>query len=202
MPRFEIPQVRPGGSLFRSGDAWHDAILDVYHPSWSVYAEGYRLAADHVVDRALARRSERDFLIYPALFLYRQFLELSLKEIIFYAEELGEGTVGNRPAHHRLDALWKRLHGAIKGVSDGSLNAALDVLRSTVIQFAELDPTSEAFRYPENKKGLPVERPTDRVSLPSLRDEMRNAATAIQVVSGGLSALLDRRQEFMGEMGP
>lgn len=53
MPRTEIPHVEPGGSLFGGEASWHDAMLSIYHPSWGVYAEGYRLAADHVLGLAL-----------------------------------------------------------------------------------------------------------------------------------------------------
>lgn len=40
---------------------------------------GYRLAADRLVDEALADRIDRHDLVYPIVFCYRQFLELSLK---------------------------------------------------------------------------------------------------------------------------
>ena len=177
-------------------------MLDVYHPSGTVYAEGYWLSADHLVDLSLSESSNRDFLIYPILFLYRQFLELSLKEIIIYAEELTVEGETKRRDHHRLDSLWTQVEQLMTDVSDGSVEHDVTVIGNAVRQFASIDPTSQLFRYPEEKDGTAVVFPLARVSLPRLRDEMENAGTAIQMVSGGLSARVDQHREFLGEMGP
>ena len=177
-------------------------MLDVYHPSWTVYAKGYRLSADYLVDLALSESSKRDFLIYPILFLYRQFLELSLKEIITYAEELTDEGKSKRRDHHRLDGLWTQVEQLMTAVSDGSLHNEVTVIGNAVQQFASIDPTSQLFRYPEKKDGTPVAYPMARITLPTLRDEMGNAGTAIQMVTGGLSARVDQHREFVGEMGP
>jgi hypothetical protein len=177
-------------------------MLSIYHPSWSVYAEGYRLAADHVLLVALEKSSERDFLIYPICFLYRQFLELSLKEAIHYTEELVEGEVGRVPDHHRLEGLWARFQIAMKKVTDGSLDAEVAVIENAVTQFGQLDPTSQAFRYPADREGEPIRHIRERVNLPTLRQEMANAARAVQMVTGGLSAMVDLQRELYSEMGP
>lgn len=203
MRKFEIPKVRAGRDLFRSGSSsWHDAILDVYDPSWTVYVEGYRLAADHLLDLALSEGSKRDFVIYPILFLYRQYLELALKELVVYGQELSDEKVVRRRDHHRLQDLWAEFDRLMTKVSDRSVDEHVAVIRNTVRQFASLDPTSYLFRYPENKDGTPVRYPLERVDLETLQAEMRNASSAIEIVSGGLSALVDQRREFMSEMGP
>lgn len=198
----ELPRVKPGENLFGGEASWHDAMLSIYHPSWSVYAEGYRLAADHVLDLAFQKSAERDFLIYPVCFLYRQFLELSLKEAIRYAEELVEGEAGRTPDHHRLQGLWTRFQIAMKKVTDGSLDDEVGVIENAVVQFAQLDPTSQAFRYPVDTKGEPVRHIRERVNLPALRQEMANAATAVRMVTGGLSAMVDLQREMYADMGP
>ena len=202
MPRIDITRVEPGGNLFGGDASWHDAILSVYHPSWGVYAEGYRLAADRVLELALEKSSQRDFLIYPVCFLYRQFLELSLKEVIRYAEELAQGEAGRTPDHHRLDGLWSRFKNAMGQVTDGSLDDEIAVIENAVLQFAQLDPSSQAFRYPADREGEPVRHIRERVNLPSLRKEMANAAKAVQMVSGGLSAMVDLQRDMYSDMGP
>ena len=198
----EIPQVTPGGNLFGGEASWHDAMLSIYHPSWSVYAEGYRLAADHILVIALEKSSERDFLIYPICFLYRQFLELSLKEAIRYTEELAEGEAGKIPDHHRLEGLWTRFQIAMKKVTDGSLDDEVAVIENAVTQFGQMDPTSQAFRYPVDREGEPVRHIRERVNLPFLRQGMANAATAVQMVTGGLSAMVDLQRDMYLDMGP
>jgi hypothetical protein len=154
------------------------------------------------VDLALSDSTKRDFVIYPILFLYRQFLELGLKEVVIYAQELSDEEEVKRRDHHRLQDLWSEFERLMTKVSDGSVNDHVAVIRNAVQQFASLDPTSQLFRYPENKDGTSVSYPLARVNLPTLRAEMRNAGIAMEMVSGGLSALVDQRREFLGEMGP
>ncbi len=42
---------------------------------------GYKEATDLMVDRSASDRSTRDTLVFPIIFNYRQFLELSLKSV-------------------------------------------------------------------------------------------------------------------------
>lgn len=199
---FELPRTRPAGDLFtEDADWWHNAVLQRAGASWAVYADGYRLAADAAIEAAQLDRSTLDFLIYPILFLYRQYLEISLKEILLYAEELRDGDL-DVPRTHNLDSLWKRCQSAVKAVDDGAFVDEIDVIDDTVEQFSMLDPTSSTFRYPVDTEGYPVKYLVDRVNIRSLRQEMDNAALAIFMISGGLSALVDQKREFQGEWGP
>jgi hypothetical protein len=204
MPRIDtqLSRVEQAGELFGGQASWHDAIINVYHPSWTAYAEGYRLAADRLAGIALENRGERDFLIYPVLFLYRQFLELSLKEIVGYAEELVELDAVKRPTGHKLEGLWTRFHIAMSKVSDSSVDEEIEVIKSAVMQFATVDPTSQAFRYPTDQAGDPVRHQFERINLPSLRKEMANAAKALDMVGAGLSAFVDLQRDMLSNMGP
>lgn len=203
MPRVEVPTIRQGGDLFGEGvPSWHDAMLSGYHPSWSVYLRGYRVAADQLVEFALGERSNRDFVIYPVLFLYRQFMELGLKEAINYALQLSDETHAKSRDHHRLGKLWHQFETLMKEVGDGSLDQHVKVVRNAVQQFASLDPTSQLFRYPEEKDGSPVRYPIERVNLPNLKAEMENAATALDMITGGLSAMVDVHRDAHNEMQP
>ena len=58
------------------------------------------MAADAALDLAKAERHHTDFLVYPILFLYRQYLEISLKEILLYAEELRDGNMDIPGTHN------------------------------------------------------------------------------------------------------
>ncbi|HNP28029.1 MAG TPA: hypothetical protein PKK23_03235 [Nitrospirales bacterium] len=53
------------------------------------YIEGYKKGADALVEKAITSNniSILDTLVYPALFLYRQFLELQIKRIILLDSE-------------------------------------------------------------------------------------------------------------------
>lgn len=87
-------------------------------------------------------------------------------------------------------------------VTDGSLNEEIAVIENAVMQFAQLDPTSQAFRYPADRDGEPVRHIRERVNLPTLRKEMANAAKAVQMVTGGLGGMVDLQYDLYTDMGP
>ena len=76
------------------------------------------------------------------------------------------------------------------------------MIENAVTQFGQMDPTSQAFRYPVDREGEPVRHIRERVNLPILRQEMANAATAVQMVTGGLSAMVDLQRDMYLDMGP
>ena len=44
---------RLGGTFFGpDADWWHNAVVSNFHSSWYIYAEGYRKAADSLVEAA------------------------------------------------------------------------------------------------------------------------------------------------------
>src|SRR5665811_2493141 len=72
-----------GDQLFVSQeDWWNNACLNWCHDGWTLYATGYREAADLLVRHIEQRGVDQDMLVYPVLFLYRQYLELEIKDLI------------------------------------------------------------------------------------------------------------------------
>ncbi len=66
---------------------------------------GYKKAADLMVIQAQADTVERHYLVYPIIFNYRQFIELSLKYIIAtYGSTVSIGPVWST---HDLIELWR-----------------------------------------------------------------------------------------------
>jgi hypothetical protein len=73
---------------------------------------GYKRAGDILVDRAKVDLADRPNIIYPALFCYRQSIELFLKRIV---DEFGNDDVRSQPKKHELDVLWKRFMQVVAG---------------------------------------------------------------------------------------
>lgn len=69
-----------------SEDWWNKACLALGHDRWSIYAIGYKDAADLLVDNIEGNGRQHDFLVYPIVFLYRQYLELAIKDVISHAQ--------------------------------------------------------------------------------------------------------------------
>ena len=84
----------------------------------------------------------RDGLIYPALFSFRHYLELTLKDSLNH--HLGFLQVAKEviDREHNLNTLWRSLRPYI-GEGD-----EVDIMQKLIYEVNNVDPTSETFRYP------------------------------------------------------
>lgn len=84
--RGPVTPPTPGVKLFTDAVDWQNNACTsggwIIDP-WDLYADGYREAADHLVERIVEGQSlTLDTIVYPIVFLYRQYLELRLKQLI------------------------------------------------------------------------------------------------------------------------
>lgn len=86
----------------------------------------------------------RDGLIYPALFAFRHYLELTMKDSLNHFSNSYSlrvvKEVQNRD--HNLKNLWKSL---LPFVGEGE---EVDIMQKLIYEVNNIDPTSEIFRYP------------------------------------------------------
>jgi hypothetical protein len=142
-----------GDKLFSSGDDWwNNACLNYNIDDWELYIGGYKKAGEILVDYINNKHCDQDFLVFPIVFVYRQYLELRLKKLIIDCGRLFDEQQ-DFPKVHELDKLWvdcKRLLRKLKPKPELKYLEAVD---ESIKQFCELDSRSEAFRYPVNTKG-------------------------------------------------
>jgi hypothetical protein len=195
LERHDAPSSTDG--LFQSHeDWWNNACLNWgggYR--WTLYATGYKDAADVLVQRIQERSSGQDTQVYPILFLYRQYLELQLKELIQMARLL-LGQEPGFPKDHHIGRLWAICFLLLKEVSpDDSLDQLKEVGR-LIDEFATTDPTSQAFRYPEDRQGQP--------SLPGLTvinlRNVREVIGKIAIMLSGAGSVVDERLQFKQDL--
>jgi len=183
----ELPWPRPGDVLFgEAPDWWMNACVN--YGGGLMYAIGYRTGGDALVERVAQTHSEQDFLVYPIVFCYRQYLELVLKADLREARAaLGVSTP--RPKRDPLDdhplmPLWQELRPLIeRRWPDGGPEP--DHVEDALRQFDTVDRRSFAFRYPTGKRGEP--------SLPDhmLRINLRNLAEVVARIGAFLEGTLD-----------
>lgn len=93
----ENPNYPP---LFQSDNDWkNNACLNFTSDPTHGYIEGYKRAADLLVAHVMEKGKDQDYLVYPITFLYRQHLELRIKEIIADGRNLLDEGSGH-PTHH------------------------------------------------------------------------------------------------------
>jgi len=84
----------------------------------------------------------RDGLIYPALFSFRHYLELTMKDSINYFSNSLEVSKDVLRREHNLKTLWKSL---LPYIGEGE---EVDIMQKLIFEVNNIDSTSETFRYP------------------------------------------------------
>jgi len=119
-----------------------------------LYASGYLLAADRLVDSWCGLAHE-DALIYPVFFLYRHYLELELKGATsLFLNWLYEGTpeakermLGKLVENHRIRDLWSTLRSLAPAMVDKMEVEATAAFESLVQEIDDHDSNGQAARY-------------------------------------------------------
>ncbi len=161
---------------------------------WAAYAEGYRKAADSLVQQVRETASDQDFLVYPIAFLYRHYLELRLKGLMTIGRRLLRKH-GKFPRHHDLTKLWAETRAILEEVWPHGPKVDLDNVEASIGRFADVDPLSVAFRYPSNKEGTQTLSNLNHINLQNLSDVMAGVAILLDSAFDALVEMLGIRQE-------
>lgn len=186
-----------GDQLFVSHqeDWWDNACLNWSHDAWTLYASGYGEAADLLVRHIEEHGAGQDMLVYPILFLYRQYLELEIKDLIRQGRRL-QDIPGGFPKHHDIAGLWRTCHQLLSEIAPDDSVEELKQIDRLIEEFAAVDPSSMAFRYPEDKKGNDSLPGITHINLRNVREVM----TAISNLLTGASCQIDEYLSIKSEM--
>lgn len=153
---------------------------------------GYKEAADHMINVTLKDRVEGRYLIYPIVFCYRQFIELSLKNQL--ADYGGMAGIEPPKRGHDLKALLRAFRKMCRELH-GRNDETLIVVSKCILEFARMDPTSFTFRYATNSDGTPYKVSTDQIDLARLKDVM-DAIASFFVGSDGYFSEMASAQPY------
>jgi hypothetical protein len=155
------------------------------------YCMGYKESADRLVDGALESRdiSRLDTVVFPALFLYRQFIELSLKLAIL---EFSQGDHSKKIAtlkqhNHNLEALWKEFVKVLPKARNENELTTIQVVEKYICEFSALDKSSFSFRYPVTKELTLNFGEEQRINLRHVKERMAE----LEAFFSGTSAYMD-----------
>lgn len=131
-------------------------------------------------------------LVYPIGFLYRQYLELVIKDIIREARLL-QGIDKPVPASHKLNELWMICHPLLNEISPGDSTEELKQVARLIGEFSTVDPLSTAFRYPTDNKGNP--------SLPGIsKINLQVVGEVVDKISNILSGAATQVSRYLHDM--
>lgn len=162
--------------------------------NWYIYSEGYKRAGDILVEYATTNGIDQDILVYPVCFLYRQYIELQLKELIRDGKKLLEVSEKNdNRKNHDIDASWKKFREIVDAIWPDSLSADLDWIENIIHQFSKIDPKSFTFRYPTDQKDVPINLNIKQISLINISEIMTNISFFFEGASAAITAAIDRK---------
>lgn len=163
------PKPVKGPSLFlgttRSRNCFR--LYQNYSDQWNAYASGYVWALKGLLNQATTPGMyPTEVHYYPILFMFRQYLEIRLKNLIINLNSyLGEK---EKYEHHNLLNLWKSCHKlVIKFFYDNAEDLVedpqiktdfyndLDMIGKFILDLHSVDPDAQSTRYPEKKSRLP-----------------------------------------------
>ena len=168
-----LPWPESGDRLFvPTGDIKSLAL--VHNDRKSVLATGYRSAGDAMVDWTL-EHGITDFLVYPIVFCYRHYVELTLKRL---HKIVTRADGSNRPElrGHHLRELWDTVVVDLNGRIDQYERDAFDAAAKLIVELDSVDRKSQSFRYGESI-------PFDRVDLNHLKRVMAKLATFLDALA-------------------
>ena len=192
--------------LFKPSKIWyHNAVAGGKYSAPYAYILGYYSAAESLVQVSI-ETGKLDTLFFPICFNYRHFLELSLKHLIIGSEkfadvsaELGNGEkITNSVAskiknEHSLEKLLNWLVERFEKISGEQFD---NELRELIVEFHNIDPNGQIFRYPVLKDGSFSLPDQSNYDVENIRLQMEK----INDFFAGMDAWLDENTQMALEM--
>jgi hypothetical protein len=175
--------------LFKAGDRW-----DVY-VGWTginidTYSKGFKEIADLAAIQFIEHPKGNDSFIFPIVFLYRQYIELRLKSIIFNGNKLfNRSTV--IPNIHRLKELWLSCKILIEEIWPTEEKDVLEATERLIFEFDSKDQGSTNYRYPTDRMGNPSVVEGERLDMNNLLESMNKLACFLDSCDNGIVGLRD-----------
>ncbi len=185
-----------GMSLYElTGTGRYHACLNFGGDEWHGYANGFRLAGRTLVQHVIDTDRHHDYLVFPIVFNYRQYLELQMKDLIQTGKALIDEPGGFEKIHD-LDRLWWSCRRILVEVFGETPDGSLAVTDRIIAELAEIDGKSMAFRYPTDKQGersLPED--LTRIDLVGFAETIEAVANMLAAADMGISVYLENKAE-------
>ena len=180
------------GKLFKAAADWqNDSIIYKSNDTWLYYSEGFKISAELIEKELIENQQDRDFLIYPLLYLYRHYIELRCKEIIAVGKEILGASNYLPNGGHDLMILWTETQYILKEVWNHEYQQPKGSIVSKIKEFHKTDLKSDEFRYPVDKEGKYNLEQIERINFRNFRDEFAEVKIYLEGVSDGLYILKD-----------
>ncbi len=198
-----LPWPNEYKGLFIQGGGYYEFAHFGWGGIWQQfysYCTGYKESADRLIDDAIASQeiARLDTVVFPAFFLYRQFIELSLKQAIL---EFSRGKYKDivstlKNLNHNLDAMWREFKKVLPEARNEGERTTLVVVQKYIKEFSKVDKYSFSFRYPITKDMKLIFGKEQRVNLRHVKERMAE----LEAFFSGANAYMDDLRTHEREM--
>jgi hypothetical protein len=174
--------------------AWLDKPLQEF----GSYASSYQIGAIQLLDISLRKPRQRDYLIYPTVFLIRHYIELRLKELI---QGLNFCLEYNKdyPTGHNLQTLWSSFKKKYSEIGEDINDPSFTSMDSLIAELQNIDPISMSFRYPVDKTGNKTQK-LETINITELKETFIRVSYLFDAISAQLSDYVDLAGGLLGDM--
>jgi len=170
-----------------------------YEPTAEFYiqfASSYRDLIQRTINDMTLNPPIHDYSLAPVVMLLSHYIELMLKGVIHKCNEVHE-PVGT----HNIEYLYNETENKVK-LRYGNPGKENPDVKRFIIELGRFDRSSQAFRYPENKKGELIEFSGmddwlyDRLcTLPGLLDIAEKVINDLEGLSAYVEIVIENEQE-------
>jgi len=202
----DFPWPSNDDDLFDTSGPWTGhAVLDWQRDTVVGRMEGYRRAAEVLVEHVLQHRGDLDFLIYPIANCWRHYVELRLKSLLTALRRFLDEPDGTVRGHDVLK-LWREVQPRLASAfPDEPPSDAANVGR-VVQQLHSADPDGQNFRYHRRTDGSLALTGIDRVDVRAWHGALLRVSNFLEGAAGRLSEYQelkdDLEREMRGDYGP
>lgn len=170
----DVPRVSFGPGNTPGLDACLSWVLGSREAGARAYVLSYLRAAEALFEHSTScKRLSPDYVVFPLAFLWRQYVELALKEIISLGRRLNEEPADNGAVHPQLVDLWKAASPYIVDHCSPDTPEMVNV-QASIEELERIDRYSTGFRYllAHNQETLELKDPPPQVNLQVLQEAM------------------------------
>lgn len=200
--------------FYEGGDYKYNAVLSWGLPTWYNHIEGFYQAAHHIATNMLSHGNDTipiDSGVFPMIFLYRHYIELSLKAQLWkmydarrlYGQKWSAKKLDEVLQNHSLSPLCKKFESALFSMWEKTLSEkiyqrykketqqSLKLLNKVCIDLDELDNGSLGCRYPINNEWKSYYTGNDHINIVLFVDAMQKVRVFLTGADDELEAALE-----------
>jgi hypothetical protein len=200
-----LPPPDKDDKLFGPDEDWQsNACVNWSHNPQNLYNNGYRTAAQSLVEQVCESRYSVDSLVYPIVYLYRHHTELMLKGITVVSRSLLDQDLTEKDNEllnqHKLFELWQNIRPALNLVCEAIGNPLfpdeeLDGIESYVAQINEQDPDGQRFRYATYRKYVKTQEGGKTIKIITREKSLQPELSHINIRRFG--AYMERLSDYL-----